>query len=328
MPSVLILATLADGSLSRSSLELIGGARALTAGQPGGGVAAALLGRGTGFQAAAEALHQHGVASVYSVDDPALDVGQSDAFLVAAEQVAQKAHPDVILVSADTVGREVAPRLAHRLGAGLVTECVELRRDGGEIVARRQTYGGRAVATYVVRRRPAVLSVKPRVLDVPEAAPVQGTVEKLSVTIDLSRLPTRVREVVREKSEVGLEDAQIVVGGGRGLGGPDGFAAINALAEVLGGAVGSSRPPADAGWVPISWQIGQTGKTIRPALYIAVGISGATQHVAGMAGSRTIVAINRDPEAPIFGVAHLGIVGDYREVLPPLIAKIKQLKGH
>lgn len=326
MPGVLVLGTLADAALSRSSLELVGAARSLDA-TLGTGVAAALLGHGQGLAGAADSLQQHGVGTVYRVDDPALDVGQADAFLAAAEQVVQKARPDIVLVTADTVGREVAPRLAHRLGAALVTECVELDVDGTDVVARRQAYGGRALATYVVRRRPAVVSVKPRVLDVPQPSPVQGTVEDVPVAIDLARLPTRVREVVREKSELGLEDAQIVIGGGRGLGGPDGFAAIGALAEVLGGAVGSSRPPADAGWVPISWQIGQTGKTIRPALYIAVGISGATQHVAGMAGSRTIVAINRDPEAPIFGVAHLGIVGDYREVLPPLIAKIKQLKG-
>ncbi|MGH2405651.1 MAG: electron transfer flavoprotein subunit alpha/FixB family protein [bacterium] len=326
MPGVLVLATLADGALSRSSLELIGAARALD-GALKAGVAAALLGRGSALQAAAAALHQHGVTAVYRVDDPALDVGQADAFLAAAEQVARKVRPDVVLVSADTVGREVAPRLAHRLGAGLVTECIEVSLDRGDVVARRQAYGGRALATYVVRRRPAVLSVKPRVLDVPEPASVQGTIEDVSVDIDPARLPTRVLEIVREKTEVGLEDAQIVVGGGRGLGGPEGFASIGALAGALGGAVGSSRPPADAGWVPISWQIGQTGKTIRPALYIAVGISGATQHVAGMAGARTIVAINRDSEAPIFGVAHLGIVGDYREVLPPLIAKIKELKG-
>ncbi|HET8678925.1 MAG TPA: electron transfer flavoprotein subunit alpha/FixB family protein [bacterium] len=323
---MLVLGTLADGSLSRSSLELVGAARALDAAFSAG-VAAALLGHGQGLAGAVETLHQHGVGTVYRVDDPALDVGQADAFLAAAEQVVQKARPDIVLVTADTVGREVAPRLAHRLGAGLVSECVEIAAEGSDVVARRQAYGGRAMATYVVRRRPAVLSVKPRVLDVPQPSPVKGNVEDVPVTIDLAKLPTRVREVLREKSEVSLEDAQIVIGGGRGLGGPDGFAAIGALAEALGGAVGSSRPPADAGWVPISWQIGQTGKTIRPALYIAVGISGATQHVAGMAGSRTIVAINRDPEAPIFGVAHLGIVGDYREVLPPLIAKIKQLKG-
>jgi electron transfer flavoprotein alpha subunit len=326
MPGILIVATLADGALSRSSLELVGGGRALDAAL-GAGVAAALLGHGPGLGAAAEALHRHGVPNVYRVDHPMLDAGQSDAFLAAIEQVARTARPDVILTIADTVGREVAPRLAHRLKAALVTECVDLVAEAGNVVARRQTYGGRALATYVVRRRPAVLSVKPRSLEAAEPAPVQGSIEDISAAFDPGALPTRVKEIVREAAEVGLEDARIVVGGGRGLGGPDGFKIITELADALGGAVGSSRPPADSGWVPISWQIGQTGKTIRPALYIAVGISGATQHVAGMAGSRTIVAINRDPEAPIFGVAHLGIVGDYKEVIPPLIAKVKRLKG-
>ncbi|MBI3997830.1 MAG: electron transfer flavoprotein subunit alpha/FixB family protein [Armatimonadetes bacterium] len=326
MPGILVVAATAEGALSRSSLELVGGARALDA-SLGSGVSAALLGHGLGSTGAAEALHQHGVATVYRVDHPALTAGQSDAYLAAAEQVARTAKPDVVLVGADTVGREVAPRLAHRLAGALVTECTELAVEGGAVVVRRQAYGGRALATLVVRGRPAVLSVKPRSLDAPEPAPVAGSVVDVDAQIDPNALPTRVREVLREKSEVGLEDAQVVVSGGRGLGGPDGFKMIEELAAMLGGAVGSSRPPADAGWVPISWQIGQTGKTVRPALYVAVGISGATQHVAGMAGSRTIVAINRDPEAPIFGVAHLGLVGDYREIIPPLIARIKELKA-
>jgi len=326
MPGICVVATALDGALARSSLELVGGGRAL-GGSMGAGISAILLGPGPGLPEATESLHRHGVPTVYRVTHPTLTPGQTDACLIAVEQIARARQPEVVLISADTVGRELAPRLAHRLGAALVTECVEMGAEGGAIVAKRQVYGGRALATMVVTRRPAVLSVKPRTLDVPEPAPTSGTVEDVAVTIDAASLPARVREIQREQAEVGLEDAQIVVGGGRGLGGPDGFKLLEALAAVLGGAVGSSRPPADAGWVPISWQIGQTGKTVRPALYIAVGISGATQHVAGVSGSRTIVAINRDPEAPIFSLAHLGIVGDYREVVPLLTAKVKELKG-
>jgi electron transfer flavoprotein alpha subunit len=311
--------------ISRSSLELVGGARLLD-GAAGGALTAALL-TTDDARGAVETLHQHGVATVYRVTHPALGVGQSDAVLVAAQAVCDQAKPDVILIAGDTVGREVAPRLAYRLGATLVTDCVALGAEDGAVIARRQVYGGRAVAAHVVRRRPAVLSVKPRALDAPGPAPTAGHVADVPVTIDSASLPTRVTQVQAEKSELGLEDAQVVVGGGRGLGGPEGFALLQELAQALGGAIGSSRPPADAGWVPISWQIGQTGKTIRPALYIAVGISGATQHVAGMAGSRTIVAINRDPEAPIFAVAHLGIVGDYREVVPALIASVRATRG-
>jgi electron transfer flavoprotein alpha subunit len=311
--------------VSRSSLELVGGARLLD-GAAGGGVAAALLAAGDA-RGAVETLHQHGVALVYRVAHPALGVGQSDAVLIAALAACVQARPDLVLVAGDTMGREVAPRLAYRLGATLVTDCVSLGAEGGVVIARRQVYGGRAVAAHAVRRRPAVLSVKPRALDAPGPAPTAGRVADVTVTIDSANLPTRVTQVQVEKTELGLEDAQIVVGGGRGLGGPEGFALLQELAQALGAAIGSSRPPADAGWVPISWQIGQTGKTIRPALYIAVGISGATQHVAGMAGSRTIVAINRDPEAPIFGVAHMGIVGDYREVVPALIASVRAARG-
>lgn len=326
MSGICVIATALDGDLSRSSLELVGGARALDA-SLNIGVTAALVGHGSGLAQATEGLHHHGVATVYRTDHPLLEAGETDAVLVAVEHITRRLTPQLVLVSADTIGRELAPRLAYRLGAALVTECVELSTEGGAILARRQVYGGRAMATLVVTGRPAVLSVKPRALDVPEPAPVPGTVEDISVTIDGAALPTRVREVLREQTELGLEDAQIVIGGGRGLGGPDGFATLQPLASALGAAVGSSRPPADSGWVPISWQIGQTGKTIRPALYIAVGISGATQHVAGVSGARTIVAINRDPEAPIFSLAHLGIVGDYREIVPLLAAKVRELKG-
>ena len=326
MTGICIIAGALDGKLSRSSLELIGGARMLQ-GPVGQEVAAVLLGHGPGLAEAAADLHRHGVGRVYRCDHPLLTAGQTDAVLVAGEQVVRRTGPEVVLIAADTVGRELAPRLAYRLRAALATECVELGVEDGAIVVRRQVYGGRALATLVVRTRPAVLSVKPHALDVPQPAPVAGTVEDVSVAIDAGALPTRVREVLREQAELGLEDAQIVIGGGRGLGGPDGFALLAELAKQLGGAVGASRPPTDAGWVPVNWQIGQTGKTIRPALYIAVGISGATQHIAGVTGSRTIVAINRDPEAPIFSIAHLGIVGDYREVVPALISKVKELKG-
>lgn len=326
MGGICLIATALDGSLGRSSLELVTAARALDASTLAG-IDAALVGSGPGLAGAAESLHNHGVARVFRVDHPLLTTGQADAVLAAAEQVVRRAASAVVLVSADTVGREVAPRLACRLGAALVTECVELSSDGETILARRQVYGGRALATLAVTGRPAVLSVKPRSMDAPEPAPVAGTVEDVAVDMDAAALRAIVREVRREQAEVGLEDAQIVIGGGRGIGGPEGFAILGELAGALGGAVGSSRPPADSGWVPLSWQIGQTGKTIRPALYIAVAISGATQHVAGVSGSRTIVAINRDPEAPIFSVAHLGIVGDYREVVPALIARVREIKG-
>jgi electron transfer flavoprotein alpha subunit len=323
MSDVCIVASALDGTLSRSALELVAAARHLAPSR----IAAALIGHGAGLADAATTLQRHGVGPVYCVDHPLLTSGQTDAAFAATRAVVERDAPSVVLISADTVGRELAPRLAHRMQAALATECVEVRVEGGRPVVKRQVYGGRAMATIAITRQPAVISIKPRALEAAPPAPSAGAVINVPVQIDATSLGMQVVDVQREHAERGLDDAEIVVGGGRGLGGPEGFAALQRLADALGAAVGSSRPPADAGWVPISWQIGQTGKTIRPALYIAVGISGATQHIAGVAGTRTIVAINRDPEAPIFTLAHFGLVGDYRVIVPLLAAKVEELKG-
>jgi electron transfer flavoprotein alpha subunit len=326
MPGLLVIAAALDGPLSRSALELVGGARAL-AGPWGGAVSAALVGAPPALGGAAEALHQHGVSTVYRVAHAALTTGQSDAVLEAAQAVVQRAEPEVVFLTADTVGREVAPRLAYRMRAALATEAMSVEADGRTILVRRQVYGGRAVATLAVTARPAVLTVKPRALDVPGPSPVSGMVVDVPLPVDPGHLAAQVRDRQRQEAEVSLEDAPIVVGGGRGVGGPEGFRLLGELAQALGGAVGSSRPPADEGWVPITWQIGQTGKSIRPNLYIAVGISGAAQHVAGVSGARTIVAINKDPEAPIFSLAHLGLVGDFKQIVPALLERLRAVKG-
>ena len=325
MLRILVVASALDGRLARSALELLGGATTLV-GVGAGEVHAALLGPQPLDEAVAT-LGGHGAARVLRIVHPALSTGQTDAALVAMEAAMARVEPDLVLVAADTVGRELAPRLAFRRHAALVTEAMELRLDGSTILARRQVYGGRAMATLAVTKRPAVISVKPRSFDIPERSAAAGRVEDLRVAIDADALGAVVKDVAAETAEVGLEEAQVVIGGGRGVGGADGFKLLQSLAEQLGGAVGSSRPPADEGWVPISWQIGQTGKTIRPNLYIAVGISGAAQHVAGVSGARTIVAINRDNQAPIFSLAHYGLVGDYRQIVPALTMKLKELKS-
>jgi len=326
MPGIFIVAAALEGRLGRSGLELVGAARTL-AGPLGLEVSAALLGHGGRLADAVGDLHAYGVGRVYRCDSPALTPGQSEAVLAAVDPLVSREQPEVVFVSADTVGREVAPRLAYRLRAALATEVMSLAIDGRAILARRQVYAGRAIATLAITSRPAVISVKPRALDVPERSPAAGTVEDVPVSLDAASLRTQVREIHSERAEVSLDDAAVVVGGGRGIGGPEGFKLLGELAGLLGGAVGASRPPADEGWVPITWQIGQTGKSIRPNLYVAVGISGAAQHVAGVSGARTIVAINKDPEAPIFSLAHFGLVGDFRQIVPALIARIKDAKG-
>ncbi|MDR7435589.1 MAG: electron transfer flavoprotein subunit alpha/FixB family protein [Armatimonadota bacterium] len=326
MATILVIAPAYEGHVGRTSLELLGGARRIGEAR-GMEVVAALLGKGAG--AAASQMWQYGVKRVYVADHPSILLGELEAFYLASLEACRAANPGVVLLLADSVGREVGPRLAHRLGGGIVTECIDVQAgQDGEVTFLRPVYGGKAIATYRLVNFPVVVTVKPHTMEVPAEMPVSGETIPLELSMDPEGLKTRVLEVVSEEvTGVKLEDAPVVVGGGRGIGGPEGFQLLGELARLLKGAVGASRPPADAGWVPPTWQIGQTGKTIRPDLYIAVGISGATQHIAGVSGAKVVVAINKDPEAPIFKVAHLGVVADYRKVIPPLIQKIKEIVG-
>jgi electron transfer flavoprotein alpha subunit len=242
-------------------------------------------------------------------------------------QVAGQAKAQLVLLADDSLGKELAPRLAHRLGGGVVTEVIALEGEGSGVVFRRQMYGGRAIAAISARRFPVVATVKPRML-VPALEQAGRTGEEIPVPVSLETSMVRIKVLERVAEEVRgvkLENARVVVSGGRGLKGAEPFKQLEELAQVLKGAVGASRAATDAGWVPASWQVGQTGKTVSPDLYIAVGISGATQHLAGITGAKTIVAINSDPDAPIFKVAHLGVVGDFKAVLPKFIAKCREL---
>jgi len=325
MPGIFIFGTIENGVPSRSTLELLTVAKRLAAGLQEG-VSVGLLGAGD-----AASLYRYGVEVVYRANDPLLKEYQADLYLLALQRIAQAAGARVLLLSGDSLGRDLAARLAFRLKAGVVTDVIEIDIEDSEKMPRftRPAYGGKAAAVIVPKRFPVVVTVKPRTFD-PAGPAGQGEGKEIPVEISLDPAQARTRMVERVQEEttgVKLEDARAVVSGGRGLGGPEGFTLLVELARILKGAVGASRAATDAGWVPSSMQVGQTGKTVSPDLYIAVGISGATQHVAGISGARTIVAINADPEAPIFKVAHLGIVGDYKAVLPPLIAKCRELMG-
>lgn len=221
----------------------------------------------------------------------------------------------------------MAPRLAYRLTAGVVTEVLGVEAEGAAVRFQRQIYGGRTIATIVARRFPVVATIMPRSMT-PAAEQGDRAVDEITVTVALDPSLVRTKllqQVAEEVRGVKLENARVVVSGGRSLKGPEPFKMLEELAQLLKGAVGASRVAVDAGWVPHSMQVGQTGKSVSPDLYIAVGISGASQHLAGMSGSKTIVAINTDPEAPIFKVAHLGIVGDFKAILPTLIQKCREL---
>lgn len=322
----ILVVTNAQAAASRDTQEVLGAARTL-ADETRGAVKTAVLGGVR--EGAASALFAGGADQVVWVEHPllVLENPQADAIVAALAQVVPQTGASVVLLADDSCGREIAPRLAHRLAAGLVTEAVSIHAEADAVVFGRHLYGGRCLAELIAARLPVVGTVKLRSVE-PAAERVghRGEEIRLSVALEASLVRTRVvQRVAEEVRGVKLENARVIVSGGRGLKGPEPFQHLQDLAQVLKGAVGASRAATDAGWVPVSWQVGQTGKTVRPDLYIAVGISGAIQHLAGMSASKTIVAINTDPDAPIFKVAHLGVVGDFKAILPPFTAKVKAL---
>jgi electron transfer flavoprotein alpha subunit len=278
---------------------------------------------GSGLERAAQAAVSHGVDQVYIVDDPLLGEFQIELYLEALANLCQAAQPRVVLMARTQAGRDVAPRLAMRLGVPLAQDCIEVMIDPAtrQLLATRPVYGGNAMARVRCSATPQFATVRPK-----SYAPFipdfqrQGKVIPVSVSLDPSLAKTKVVSSSQEETEgIKLEDARIVVAGGRGLGGPEGFRPLEALARTLGAGIGASRAAVDSGWVPYSWQIGLTGKTITPDVYITVGISGASQHIAGCSGAKCIVAINKDRDANIFRYARYGIVGDWQKVLGALI---------
>jgi len=321
---VLMLASGEGDTPSQMTLELLGGARRLADAMRGQMMAAVLEGSASGL---ARRLIAFGADRVLRAEHPLLQEFQADAYVAALAQIVAQAAAHVILLADDSCGREVAPRLAHRLGGAIVTEVVGMEADGAAILFQRHMYGGRALAMLVAKRLPVVATVKPRAMAPAEEQEGRAGEEvPFPIRLEGSRLGVRmVEHVTEEVRGVKLENAKVVVSGGRGLKGAEPFRQLEELAQLLKGAVGASRAATDAGWVPPSRQVGQTGKTVSPDLYIAVGISGAIQHLAGMSGSKTIVAINTDPDAPIFKAAHLGVVGDFKAILPRFIEKCREL---
>lgn len=323
---ILVVGEVADGELVPLSGEMLGAARRL-AGASGHTVAAALL--GSGVEAKARETIAQGADQAYVVDDGALAEYNSDAYLQAMLKLVEQVAPAIILFGQTNLGRDLAPRLAFHLNTGVIMDTVELAMEGDRLQGTRPAYGGNARAVNVVKSDPQVATVRAKSQDaLPPDASRQGQVTKVDAAIDQSAL--RIKVTARKGIEaegVRLEDADVVVSGGRGLGGPENFAGIEQLAAALGGAVGASRAVCDLGWRPVSDQVGLTGKVVSPNLYIAVAISGASQHMAGCSGSKNIVAINKDADANIFKAARFGVVEDYAKILPPLIEAVKKEKG-
>jgi electron transfer flavoprotein alpha subunit len=227
------------------------------------------------------------------------------------------------------MGKDLAPRVAARLGAGLATDCTALRAEGGQLVATRPIYAGKVLAEVTWDKPPAVASLRPKIFEpAPPDAARSAAVEMFPAPVAEADLRVRTVEVkAAAQGQVDLTEAEVIVSGGRGMKGPEGYGVLEELAAALGGVVGASRAAVDAGWRPHGDQVGQTGKTVSPRLYVACGISGAIQHLAGMSGSRCVVAINKDPDAPIFKVADYGLVGDLFEIVPALAGEVRKLNA-
>ena len=319
MASVLVYGEMSQGQLVSASLELMTKAREL------GDVYAVAL--GAGAKAAAATLGKHGAKVVHVNEDAAFDDYIAEPATDALASLCEKEKPDLILFGFTSDAREVAGRLAARLGVGLISNASDIEARDGGFVAKVPYFGGAKVASMKANGSPAIILVRPKSFEISEQAGA-GEIQQLEAPIGDGSKRAHITERVAEASEkVKLEDARVVISGGRGMGGPQNFPMLEDLANALGGAVGASRAVVDAGWVPYSMQVGQTGKSVRPGVYIAVGISGAMQHTVGMKTSKVIIAINKDAEAPIMKMADLGVVGDALKIVPALTAAVKKKKN-
>jgi electron transfer flavoprotein alpha subunit len=317
---VMIVAEQRDGALRKISFELASTARKL-ADQTGDEVSAVLL--GAGVEGLAAELGKYGVDKVFVGDNAALEPYVTEAHAAAAAKIIKDNDPAIVLFGASVQGKDLSARVAAKLATGLATDCTDVKIDGGKLVCTRPMYAGKCFGEVVINATPQIASLRPNVFPAVENAKA-GAVTKVDVAVEPQK--TKVLEVQKDTSgKVDLTEANVIVSGGRGMKGPEGFGILEELAEVLKGTVGASRAAVDAGWRPQKDQVGQTGKVVSPNLYIACGISGAIQHLAGMSSSKCIVAINKDPEAPIFTKADYGVVDDLFKVVPELTAVCKKL---
>lgn len=325
--AVLVFLEQREGEIKKTSFEAVAEARRLADAGLGGEVIAVLVGA-PGSDAAAPTAGVYGADQVWFAADAAFARYQPEGYAAAVVAAQEKSAATTVLFSAGAMGKDLAPRVAARLGAGLASDCTHLDLEGGRLVATRPVYAGKAIQKLGFRSPVAMASLRPKVFPLTEHRPgASAPVSALSFPFDAAK---DARLVVTALSAAtggpaDLTEADVIVSGGRGLKGPEHFDLVESLAAALGGTVGASRAVVDAGWRPHGDQVGQTGKTVSPKLYVAIAISGAIQHLAGMSSSRCIVAINKDPDAPIFKVADYGIVGDAFEVVPALVEAVKQL---
>ncbi|RFM19478.1 4Fe-4S dicluster domain-containing protein [Clostridium botulinum] len=316
-----------QGELTPVVIELLGEGKKL-ADEIGTDLSAILLGDNVG--SLAEELIKYGANKVYVADDKKLENYTTDAYTTVISNAIDQYKPESVLFGATHIGRDLAPRIAARVDTGLTADCTKLEIDpeAKNVKQTRPAFGGNLMATIVCKNhRPQMSTVRPGVMEKAKYnEDNKGEIIDIKVTLSEDEIRTKVLEIIKSsKKQVSLVDADFIVSGGKGLGNPDGFKLLKELSDLLGGVVGSSRAAVDIGWIEHSHQVGQTGTTVKPVIYIACGISGAIQHVAGMSNSDIIIAINKDENAPIFEIADYGIVGDLYEIVPILIEEVKKL---
>ena len=318
-----------DGTAKNVGLELLSPGREL-ADKQGGALVAVVI--GSQADSAVQAASDHGADKVIWVEGSEYAHYSTDAYTAALYTLVKKYGPTSKLIGATNNGRDLGPRLSCRLKTGLTADCtaLDIDEESGNVAWTRPAFGGNLMATILCpNHRPQIGTVRPGVFKKSSSEEGKAEIIREDIHMDSKDIRTQVLELIQDLGgeNVDLEGAEIIVSGGRGVGGPEGFAPVRALAEALGGVVGASRAAVDSGWIAHAHQVGQTGKTVGPKLYIACGISGAIQHLAGMSGSDVIVAINKDPDAPIFDVADYGVVGDLFEVLPILTEEVKKARA-
>ncbi|HEY78437.1 MAG TPA: electron transfer flavoprotein subunit alpha/FixB family protein [Dehalococcoidia bacterium] len=323
---ILVHCEVAEGKLTSMATELLGGGRKLAddLGEP---LSAVLI--GSGVAGLAQEVIAFGADKVYVVEDALIKDYQTDPYIMVMEKITKEAMPQVIMLGQTSIGRDLAPRLAFHLSTTANLGCLELAVDTEtkRLLQTKPVYGGNALAIFISETDPQIATVRAKAMSPLEPDPARkGEV----ITVDAGLAPSLIRTTVLEKvpeevAGIKLEDAEVVVAGGRGIGGPEGFQQLEDLAKLLKGAVGATRPPCDNGWVPTGQQVGLTGKIVTPDLYIAVAVSGASQHMSGCSGSKNIIAINKDEEANIFREARYGVVGDWKKILPAFTEKLKEL---
>lgn len=313
-----------DGKVKKSSLETVSEAKR-RADEMNMEVAAAIVGHNV--EALASEVFRYGAQKVYMLESPLLSHYSPSGFTLALKSLIDDIKPSVVLFSATAMGRDLAPRLAASLGVSLATDCIRLDINGGKLEVVRPIFAGKALATFSFKSSPHLASLRPNVFPLLDPVDVQGEAIKKDIVLAEENVKDQVAELLKaEGTDLDVTEADIVVTGGRGMKGPENFDLIRDLTSILPhSAVGASRSAVDAGWIDHQHQVGQTGKTVSPDIYFAFGVSGAIQHLAGMSSSKFIVAVNKDPEAPIFKIADFGVVGDLFQVIPPLKEELKKL---